>query len=143
MTWWGNLWWYNSGVHVNRLAVGGMLKLSFVLSLSFYASFQLFHLQIHFFWLFMHILMHPCRQMISYKMPATVAIAFAFVHWKIRSQYNTIICLKPSTSGRLQRSSPVCFIISLGIDILCHSELIFFKNFTLLLTVLAVFDIPF
>ena len=30
----------------------------------------------------MHILMHPCRQMISYKMPATVALAFAFVQFE-------------------------------------------------------------
>ena len=40
------LLWYDSGVHISCLNLGGMLKLSFALSLSIYASFQLLDLQI-------------------------------------------------------------------------------------------------
>ena len=42
---------------------------------------------------------------------------------------HTIKCLNPSTSGRLYKSIPICFIISFGTGILFSSGLIFLKIF--------------
>lgn len=60
------LLWYDSGVYIGRLNLGGMLNLSFALSLPIYASFQLLDLQML---CLSHLLVftHPRWQMILYK----------------------------------------------------------------------------
>ena len=73
-------------------------------------------------WSFISILIHPCRQMISYKNFATVGAdlslqTLASDHFE-KSSIHKFKCSKTSTSGSLQRS--IFFNTSLGIDILCN-----------------------